>query len=165
MNRIVFIALAMTAAGLMGCLGGGGGGGAIVITPNAQPARRVAKAPRVIAKPGPPAHAKAHGRRKKAKCYYYPSHQIYRSTSGSYYWYESGSWKIGVKLPSRIVLRDGDVRVELDLDAAEPYRTHEHVAKAHPGKANGKGKGPKKTPPGQSKSKGKGKGKSKGKDK
>ncbi len=86
------------------------------------------------AKGGPPAHAPAHGYRRKFQYRYYPSEQVYFDVGRSlYFYYEDGRWIASASLPGSIRLSMGDsVSVELDTD--KPYEQHEKVRKQHPGK-------------------------------
>jgi len=103
-------------------------------------------------RPGPPAHAKAHGRRGKFNYHYYPTAEVYFDPGRSlYFYYSSGTWLARATLPTTIVISHGSY-VSLDLDTGKPYLNHKaHKAKYPPGQLKKKGK---------SKGKGKGKGKS-----
>ncbi len=90
---------------------------------------------------GPPAHAPAHGYRRKFGYHYYPDQHVYYAPDrGTYFWLEGEAWKVSVELPNHIALNLGD-RVSIELDSQTPYKHHTTVAKKHPGKGKGKGKG------------------------
>ena len=93
-----------------------------------------------VKKGGPPAHAPAHGYRRKFGYTYYPSKKVYYSKEKeTWFWLEKGDWKFGAKLPSSISLKGAASR-QIELDADTPYS---HYSKSK-GKKKGKGKGKKK---------------------
>lgn len=89
---------------------------------------------------GPPPWAPAHGWRRKHETYhYYPAIQVYYYPhTSSYYWLESGKWKIGGRLPERYVVTEHEV-VMLELDY-EPHTRHADIKKDYPPDRFGKGK-------------------------
>lgn len=114
----------------------------------------VTTAPPPPVQTGPPAHAPAHGyRRKHAYHYhYYPSAYVYYCPKRGLYWYlRRGEWEVGVSLPADIHVNVGE-RVSIRMDADAPHVEFEAHKKAHP-----PGKAKKKDHP----DKGKGKGKNK----
>lgn len=90
-------------------------------------------------KGGPPPWAPAHGyRRKQAYRYYYDREIYYNVDKGSWVWIEAGGWRVGRRLPDKIVLDprvDRFAIVELEGDRPEVY--HAEVIKVYP-----KSKGP-----------------------
>lgn len=97
--------------------------------------------PSTASRQGPPAHAPAHGYRRKFGYHYYPDQHVYYAPDrGTYFWLEGEAWKVGVELPSRIALNLGD-HVSIELDSQTPYKQHATVARKHPGKGKGRGKG------------------------
>jgi hypothetical protein len=110
--------------------------------------------PGSVKKGGPPAHAKAHGYRRKFGYSYYPEKNVYYSKQKKvWYWIVKGGWEIGASLPSYINLKNSSCKqIELDLDTPyEHHKAHSH-GHSHPGKGKGKSNG-------KGKSKGKGKNK------
>lgn len=87
---------------------------------------------------GPPAHAPAHGYRKKYQYRYYPDAQVYYAADrGLYFWIEGGNWTLGARLPDHITVDlSSGVSVELDSDTPSA-----HHGKGGPKKGGGKGKG------------------------
>lgn len=82
---------------------------------------------------GPPPWAPAHGYRAKHQYRYWPGHQVYfDSGRGLYFWFSSGDWQAGAKLPGRITL--GNDFVTLDMDTAKPYQWHNEVEVRYPAK-------------------------------
>ena len=105
-------------------------------TPQEKPEKHAQK----ISKTGPPAHAPAHGYRKKHTYKYYPHSKVYHSKEQDvYFWYKDGKWEFGVNLPGDISVNAKSF-VELELESDKPYLHHEIVEKEHPGKGNAKGK-------------------------
>ncbi len=99
---------------------------------------------RVVHKhPGPPAHAPAHGYRKKVVYYYYPTANAYYDHSRRVYFYLSGTkWQMAVSLPSSIRI-DVHERVSLELETDRPYVYNaQHIKQV-----KYKGKGPKQKGP------------------
>ena len=97
--------------------------------------------PSTASRQGPPAHAPAHGYRRKFGYHYYPDQNVYYARDrGTYFWLQGETWKVGVELPSHIALNLGG-HVSIELDTQTPYEQHDAVAKKHPGKGRGKGKG------------------------
>ena len=89
---------------------------------------------------GPPAHAPAHGYRRKFQYDYYPAREVYRDVErGLYFYYEDGKWTTSVTLPRSIEVQLGDsVRIEMDTD--KPYEQHEEQQQKYPpGQAKKKG--------------------------
>ena len=99
----------------------------------------------VTKKGGPPAHAPAHGYRKKFQYKYYPDKKVYYcSKRRVYFWIAGDGWKIGTSLPSNLSLGSSS-SITVDLDDETPYLHHEsNYGSAHPGKGKGKSKGKKK---------------------
>jgi hypothetical protein len=116
------------------------------------PGPAVAKSPPPPGETGPPAHAPAHGYRRKHayRYHYYPSAYVYYCPKRGLYWYmRNGRWEVGANLPGDISIKVGE-RVSLGMDIDTPYVEFEAHKKAHPpgGKAKkqdkpekGKGKG------------------------
>ena len=99
--------------------------------------------PTQVKRPGPPAHAPAHGYRRKFQYRYYPDALVYYAPDrGTYFWFETDQWRVGVELPNDIRVRLGE-HVTIELDTDSPYRHYQKRAKSHPGKkpkhARGKG--------------------------
>lgn len=71
---------------------------------------------------GPPAHAPAHGYRKKYTYHYYPKNNVYYAPDRKLYFYSDGNgWKTNAKLPPSIRLNlGGSTSLELDTDL--PYK-------------------------------------------
>lgn len=85
-------------------------------------------------------HAPAHGRRDRAKdYYYYPDSYVYFSPVRNVYFYlSSNQWKMSATLPSSIPITLGEhVTLESYLD--QPYKEHQKHKKIYKGK-RGKGK-------------------------
>jgi hypothetical protein len=96
-------------------------------------------------KKGPPAHAPAHGYRKKNSYHYYPSSHVYYDTGRKVYFYmDAGNWEFGVSLPSRYRIDIGEA-VSIEMDTRTPYVEFEQHKIKYPsgksGKSKGKGKG------------------------
>lgn len=94
-----------------------------------------------VKKGGPPAHAPAHGYRKKFDYRYYPSKKVYYCVERKlYFWIEGDGWKLGVELPSNISLSGSD-SVAVDISDDTPYLHYEaNYRDSHPGKGKAKGK-------------------------
>ena len=90
-------------------------------------------------RPGPPAHAPAHGYRKKYAYDYYPTANVYYDRSRQVYFYLAGrDWQMAVALPSTIRLNVSEA-VSLELETDRPYRENaQHVKQV-----KYQGKGPK----------------------
>lgn len=94
---------------------------------------------------GPPAHAPAHGYRKKFQYRYYADHRVYHAADrGLYFWLEGDDWRFGVELPSHIVL-ETSMGVVVELASDSPYdhyltQKYDGRPKHHPGKGKAKGK-------------------------
>lgn len=74
----------------------------------------------------PPPWAPAWGHRAKHRYYYYPQAQVYYSpVTHQYFWLDGGAWRVGVRLPSSVVI--GPERVMVDLDSEIPYTRHPEV--------------------------------------
>ncbi|MCZ6851110.1 MAG: hypothetical protein O7F17_05665, partial [Planctomycetota bacterium] len=87
---------------------------------------------------GPPAHAPAHGYRKKFQYRYYPDAQVYYAADrGLYFWIEGGNWKLGARLPDHITV-DLSAGVSVEFDSDTPSAHH---GKGGPKKGGGRGKG------------------------
>jgi hypothetical protein len=72
---------------------------------------------------GPPAHAPAHGYRKKHKYHYYPKSNVYYAPDRKLYFYSDGNgWKTNAKLPTSIRLNLGE-STSLEIDSDLPYKT------------------------------------------
>ena len=113
------------------------GGGTGSPPPQPQPA----PGPSNAKKGGPPAHAKAHGYRKKFGYTYYPSKKVYYSKEKKvWFWIEGDGWKVGGSLPTGLNVNKNDA-VQLELDSEEPYDHYKSQTESHPGKGKGKGKG------------------------
>ena len=96
-------------------------------------------------KPGPPAHAPAHGYRAKHRYRYYPDREVYFDAGRRLYFYLEGTlWKSGVSLPYHLRVDLGRYEM-IEIDADTPYAYHAKY-KAKPGN---------KVPPGQAKNKSK----------
>ena len=77
----------------------------------------------VIAKSGPPPHAKAHGHRAKHSYYYYPDACVYFDISRNQYFYLNGDiWRMTVSIPNSLHVRLGK-HVAIEMDTDKPY-TH-----------------------------------------
>ncbi|MDZ7805427.1 hypothetical protein [Thiohalophilus sp.] len=90
---------------------------------------------RADSRPGPPAHAPAHGRRAQQREYrYYPRSGIYFDTDrGVYFYYSDGRWRVSAELPRRFRLRLGE-HITLEAHSQEPWRDYqEHRRKYPPG--------------------------------
>ena len=97
--------------------------------------------PSTASRQGPPAHAPAHGYRRKFGYHYYPDQHVYYAPDRcTYFWLEGEAGKVGVELPNRIARNPGD-HVSIVLVAQTPYKQHATVARKHPGKGKGRGKG------------------------
>lgn len=100
-----------------------GGNLSIKWPPENKKPKQVSKAPGH----GPPAHAKAHGYRRKFGYKYYPDAQVYFDTARKVYFYlDGGSWRMSVSLPSELKVRLGN-SVEIEMDSDKPYtefKTH-----------------------------------------
>lgn len=95
--------------------------------------------PSTASRQGPPAHAPAHGYRKKFGYHYYPDQHVYYAPDrGTYFWLEGSSWKVGMELPYSLEVNLGS-HVSIELDAQTPYKHHTTIARKHPGKGKGKG--------------------------
>ncbi len=96
--------------------------------------RSPAEQPAQVNRPGPPAHAPAHGYRRKFEYHYYPDAAAYYAPDrGTYFWLEADNWRVGVELPDSIRVKLGE-HVTIELDADSPYEHHKKHAKSHPGK-------------------------------
>lgn len=143
-NVIKIIALILSSVFLFSCetitFGGGTSGG----HHDHHPATK---------KGGPPAHAPAHGYRKKFGYKYYPSKKVYYcSQRRIYFWMEGNGWRLGTSLPAGLTV-DASESISLDIDEETPYRHYESNYKSsHPGKGKGKDKS---SHPGKGKAKGK----------
>lgn len=94
-------------------------------------------------KNGPPAHAAAHGYRKKFDYCYYPSKKVYYCAQRKlYFWISGDGWKLGTSLPADLSIA-GEPQVTVDIPEETPYLHYEsnYKEKTHPGKGNSKGKG------------------------
>jgi len=92
-------------------------------------------------KGGPPAHAPAHGYRKKFDYKYYPSKKVYYcSQRRLYFWIEGDGWKLGASLPSNLNVSGVD-SISVDISQETPYMHYEsNYKQSHPGKGKAKGK-------------------------
>jgi hypothetical protein len=117
-----------------------GGNLSITWPPDNQKSQHVSKSPGH----GPPAHAKAHGHRRKFGYKYYPDAQVYFDASRKAYFYlDGGAWRMSVSVPSELKIRLGD-SVEIEMDCDKPYTEFKgHKAKV-PGNRNKKNKNNKK---------------------
>lgn len=96
---------------------------------------------RVVVKQGPPAHAPAHGHRRKYAYVYYPDVCVYYAPERkSWFWLEGENWRVGVQLPDEFRVRLG-TGVSVTLDTQRPYEQHAVVAADHPGRGRGRGHG------------------------
>ena len=92
---------------------------------------------------GPPAHAPAHGYRKKHEYRYYPDDFVYFDINRSLYFFiENGSWTMSAVLPGFIRLSTDFVTMELNTD--KPYLENKKHKKKHPPAKKKKGKNKKK---------------------
>ena len=90
---------------------------------------------------GPPAHAPAHGYRKKFGYRYYPDNHVYfDSARGVYFYLDADKWQMSVSLPSTLSVSLGDF-VEIEMDSDKPYVEFDDHRKKYPGKKKGKRKG------------------------
>ena len=89
----------------------------------------------VLTRPGPPAHAPAHGYRRKLYQYrYYPSSYVYFDVERKVYFYlEGGNWRVSARLPAQVHIDVGEA-VSVSLETDTPY-THfkEHKTQFPPG--------------------------------
>lgn len=86
----------------------------------------VVVAPKSVKRNGPPAHAPAHGYRRKHQYRYYPRQKVYYSAEQKqYFWMDGGAWKFGAKLPSSVRLTERGVSV--DLPTLKPFTMHKMV--------------------------------------
>ncbi|MBL0714654.1 MAG: hypothetical protein JJV98_13240 [Desulfosarcina sp.] len=80
---------------------------------------------KVAHKPGPPAHAPAHGYRAKHSYRYYSAKEVYYDTERRIYFYIEGEiWKSGVSLPYQLRVSLGDYQT-VELYSDTPYEYHE----------------------------------------
>jgi len=90
---------------------------------------------------GPPAHAPAHGLRRRQSYFYYPSYEVYYAPHRRwYFWIEGGVWVGGAECPVRFRL-DAREAVALKLETEKPYEQHEAIRKKHGPKNDKKAKG------------------------
>ena len=87
-------------------------------------------------KGGPPAHAKAWGRKKSSErmipYVYYPDWQVYRNEeTGKFYWLEKGEWHIGIGLPKWVRLRRART-VRVELPTMTPFSRHAELFREYP---------------------------------
>ena len=83
-------------------------------------------------KNSPPPWATAHGKRARYQYKYYPNMCIYYDARRSVYFYlDTGTWKVSVKLPAHVRIDVNDY-VTLEMDTAEPYICHDQVAREYP---------------------------------
>jgi hypothetical protein len=82
----------------------------------------------------PPAHAKAHGVKKKYR--YYPNSNVYFDPAAKKYTYLSGGkWTVGITLPSSIRLTG--TYNDFDFDGDDPWKENsKHKEKYKPTKTN-----------------------------
>lgn len=95
--------------------------------------------PPQVSHPGPPAHAPAHGWRRKHQYCYYPTQVVYYEPARKlYFWIAGDGWKVGAELPSSFAL-DAEEMVMIDTDAEKPYTEHgQNKAKYPPGQVKKK---------------------------
>jgi hypothetical protein len=80
---------------------------------------------------GPPAHAPAHGLRRRQSYFYYPSCEVYYSPHRKrYFWIEAGVWIGGAECPVRFRLNSKEA-VALKLETDHPYEQHDAIRKKH----------------------------------
>ena len=114
--------------------------------PHPAPSKAKAKYPPGLSKNEPPPWAPAHGRRAKARhYYYYPGSEVYfDGVRRMYFYVEAGTWLMAPRLPSHIHI-DINSHVSVELDGDKPYVYHnETVRKYPPGQLKKKHKGKKK---------------------
>ena len=89
-------------------------------------------APRPHSSGYPPAHAPAHGQRRKHQYYYYLESAVYFDIGREMYFYLSGDrWRISATLPGR--LRSSlSGHVEIELDSDKPYHEYKSHRKKYP---------------------------------
>jgi hypothetical protein len=81
---------------------------------------------------GPPPWAPAHGHRHKAVYHYYHDCEVYHNVAaGNWFWLERGEWRLGGQLPPRYRRELGPF-VIVELEGDRPWRSHEHIRRAHP---------------------------------
>ena len=84
--------------------------------------RDPATTPRARAGHGPPAHAPAHGYRRKFEYVHYADADVYYARDRDrWFWIEGDSWRVGTTLPDHIVV-DLDGGTVVGLDSDKPYR-------------------------------------------
>lgn len=83
---------------------------------------------------GPPAHAPAHGYRKKYHYTYYPSANVYHDDERQIYFYLYGqNWRVSASLPGHIRL-DWTEYVNIEMENDIPYTENDtHKRKYPPG--------------------------------
>ncbi|MCK4376097.1 MAG: hypothetical protein KAX19_12235 [Candidatus Brocadiae bacterium] len=97
----------------------------------------------VVSRKGPPAHAPAHGYRRK-HCYrYYPSCCVYFDIERKLYFYlEGGNWRVSARLPAGIRMDVGEA-VVLSLETDRPYlHFQKHKTSYPPGQLKKRGRPP-----------------------
>lgn len=81
-------------------------------------------------KHGPPAHAPAWGNRAKRAYRYYPEERVYfRPDTEEWFWMEAGAWRMGLRLPPRIVVTNP---VDIQVEGDKPYRYHKDHSRQYP---------------------------------
>ena len=69
----------------------------------------------------PPPHAPAWGYRRKYRYHYYPTDRVYYNLdTKTYFWIDGGKWKLGLEIPTGVILNDSD-RVGMVLGQPWPY--------------------------------------------
>jgi hypothetical protein len=107
--------------------------------------------PHVSHRPGPPAHANAHGRRRYR--YYHDSEVYFDIQTNHWFWISAGTWRSGPSLPRTYKLnRSASVVVEMETN--KPYTRHTHFKAKHPRKGHAVGKAPIRITPGKISGKG-----------
>jgi hypothetical protein len=77
--------------------------------------------PVVVAAPGPPAHAPAHGYRAKHQYRYYPREQVYYDPGRQMFFYMDGSnWRVGASLPMSLQVNLAQF-VTIEMEHEKPY--------------------------------------------
>lgn len=80
---------------------------------------------------GPPAHAPAHGYRRKFCYRYYPQAEVYHDTERGLWFYTDGkSWRAGAKLPIDLGRELGG-HVSIELESENPAVEHSRVRETY----------------------------------
>jgi hypothetical protein len=80
---------------------------------------------------GPPAHAPAHGYRRKFCYRYYPMAEVYHDSERGIWFYSDGTtWRTGVKLPVDLGRNLGG-HVSIELESDHPAGEHARIRETH----------------------------------